>query len=145
MWKCPKCGRDFKNKNQTHYCSLKPASIDEYIAQAPEEHREILQRVRQTIRKAAPDSTEKISWDMPTFWQGENLIHFAAFKNHLGLYPGEDSVNAFSQRLTLEGIKFNKGTINLPWNKPVQYKLIADITRYCVMKVKSVRGTPALS
>jgi len=130
MWICPKCGRDFKNTNQSHYCSLKPADIDEYIAQAPEERREILQRVRQTIREAAPGCTEKISWDMPAFYQGENLIHFAAFKNHLGLFPGEDGVNAFARRLHDEGYKFNKGTIQLPWNKPMPYELIADITRY---------------
>jgi uncharacterized protein YdhG (YjbR/CyaY superfamily) len=130
MWICPKCGRDFKHTNQSHYCSSKPADIDEYIAQAPEEHREILQRVRQTIREAAPGCVEKISWDMPTFFQGENLIHFAAFKNHLGLYPGEDGVSAFARRLQDEGCKFNKGTIQLPWNKPMPYELIADITRY---------------
>jgi uncharacterized protein YdhG (YjbR/CyaY superfamily) len=134
MWTCPKCGRLFKNTNQSHYCSSKPADIDQYIAQSPEERREILQRVRQTIREAAPGCTEKISWDMPTFFQGENLIHFAVSKNHLGLYPGEDGVNAFARRLQDEGYKFNKGTIQLPWNKPIPYELIAEITRYRVMK-----------
>ena len=77
---------------------------------------------------------EKISWDMPTFWQGENLIHFAAFKNHLGLYPGEDGVKAFSERLTAEGYKFSKGAIQIPWNKPIPYGLIADLTRYRVSR-----------
>jgi len=132
MWICQKCGRGFKNVNQSHYCSTKPADIDEYIAKEPEERREILQRVRKTIREAAPGCIERISWDMPAFWQGENLIHFASFKNHLGLYPGEDGVNAFARRLEDEGYKFNKGTIQLPWNKPMPYDLIADITLYRV-------------
>ena len=136
MWICPDCGRAFKNTNQSHYCACAPASIDGYIAQAPEEHREILRRVKETIRSAAPECTEKISWDMPTFWQGENLIHFAAFKNHLGLYPGEDGVNAFSERLTAEGYTFTKGAIQIPWNRPMPYNLIAEITQYRVLQAK---------
>jgi len=112
-------------------------TIEEYIAQAPEEHREVLRRVRETILAAAPDCTEKISWDMPTFWQGENLIHFAAFKNHLGLYPGEDGVKAFSERLAAEGYKFSKGAIQFPWTRPIPYELIADVTRYRVSRALS--------
>jgi uncharacterized protein YdhG (YjbR/CyaY superfamily) len=133
MWKCPNCGRSFKNTNQSHYCSSAPTAIEEYIERAPEQYREILRRVRETIRAAAPDCMEKISWDMPTFWQGENLIHFAAFKNHLGLYPGEDGVKAFSERLTAEGYKFSKGAVQIPWSKPMPYELIADVTRYRVL------------
>ena len=136
MWKCPNCGRSFKKTNQDHYCASAPATIDEYMEQAPEEYREILRRVRKTIRAAAPECMEKISWDMPTFWQGENLIHFAAFKKHLGLYPGEDGVKAFSERLTAEGYKFSKGTIQIPWNRPIPYELIADVTRYRVSCIK---------
>ena len=95
-----------------------------------------MRRVRETIRAAAPDSTEKMSWQMPTFWQGENLIHFAVFKNHLGLYPGEDGVAAFAKRLEDEGCKFSKGAIQIPWSKPMPYELIADIARYRVQKAK---------
>ena len=130
MWTCPDCGRSFKNTNQSHYCTSPPSSIDEYISRVPEEHRETLQRVRETILSSAPGCKEKISWDMPAIWRGENLIHFAAFKNHLGLYPGEDGVRAFSERLSAEGYKFSKGTIQIPWSKPIPYELIAEITRY---------------
>jgi len=136
MWECPNCGRSFRNANQSHYCSSKPETIDDYIGQVPEEHREALRRVRETIRASAPDCVEKIAWDMPTFWQGENLIHFAAFGKHLGLYPGEDGVNAFSERLAAEGFKFSKGAIQIPWNKPIPYGLIAEITQFRVLQSK---------
>lgn len=111
MWKCPKCGRTFQNTNQDHYC-VKVDTIDAYIDMQAEEVRPLLQSVRQTIRSAAPDATEKISWQMPTFWQGENLIHFAAFKKHIGLYPGDEAVVAFEDRLV--DYKHSKGAIQLP-------------------------------
>ena len=135
MWECPNCGRSFRNKNQSHYCTSKPDTIDVYIKEAPQERREVLHRVREAIRASAPDAVEKISWDMPTFWQGENLIHFAVFKNHLGLYPGEDGVKAFSERLSSMGFKFSKGAVQIPWNKPMPYDLIKEITKYRVSKV----------
>jgi uncharacterized protein YdhG (YjbR/CyaY superfamily) len=109
MWKCPKCGREFKNTEQDHSC-VKPNSI------------------RETIRAAAPEATEKIAWRMPTFWQGENLIHFAAFKQHIGLYPGGEATAAFADRLA--GYKTRKGTIQLPLGKPIDYELITDIVRW---------------
>ncbi len=127
MWKCPKCGRTFKNTEQDHFC-LKPNSIDEYIAAQPEDVRPLLQSIRGTIRAAAPEAIEKIAWRMPTFWQGENLIHFAAFKKHIGLYPGGEATAAFADRLT--GYKTSKGAIQLPFGKPIDYKLIADIVRW---------------
>ena len=80
MWICEKCGREFKNTNQDHYCG-KIETIDQYITEQPEGMRPILHKIHEVIRAAAPDAAEKISWRMPTFWQGENLIHFAAFRN----------------------------------------------------------------
>ncbi|OPX89875.1 MAG: hypothetical protein A4E53_01390 [Pelotomaculum sp. PtaB.Bin104] len=108
----------------------KPAytTIDEYIALFPENVRDILEQVRSTIRKAAPDAKEKISWQMPTFWQNENLVHFAAAKNHIGLYPGESGVRVFADKLT--GYKTSKGAIQFPLSEPIPYDLIAEITRF---------------
>ena len=131
MWKCPKCGREFKNTEQDHFC-VKPNSIDEYIAAQPEDVRPLLQSIRETIRAAAPEATEKISWQMPTFWQGENLIHFAAFKKHIGLYPGGEATAEFAERLA--GYKTSKGTIQLPLDKPIDYQLITDIVRWRVKR-----------
>ena len=135
MWECPTCGRSFKNTNQSHYCS-KADSIDEYIKRVPPEHREILQSVRETIKKAAPDCIEKISWGMPTFYQGENLIHFAVHKTHLGLYPGDEAVVKFKTQLDNLGLIVNKGTIQIPFSIPMPYKLLTDITKYRVKQAK---------
>lgn len=131
MWKCLKCGREFKNTEQDHFC-VKPNNIDEYIAAQPEDVRPLLQSIREAIRAAAPEATEKISWQMPTIWQGENLIHFAAFKKHIGLYPGGEATSEFSGRLT--GYKTSKGAIQLPLSKPIDYELITDIVRWRVKR-----------
>lgn len=105
-------------------------TIDEYIAAQWEEIQPILRQVRQVIRSAAPEAEEKISWRMPTFWQGENLIHFAAFRHHLGVYPGDLSLNPFEDRL--EGLRRSKGAIQFPYDKDIDFELIADITTWRV-------------
>ena len=139
MWKCPKCGREFRNTEQDHFC-VKPNSIDEYIAAQPEDVQFRLQKIRETIRAAAPGAIEKISWRMPTFRQGENLIHFAAFKKHIGLYPGGEATSEFAERLA--GYKTSRGAIQLPLDKPVDYELIADIVRWRVNR--KAKGSDAL-
>lgn len=105
-------------------------TIDEYIARFPHEVGDILEQVRKTIRKAAPEAEEKISWQMPTFWQNGNLVHFAAAKNHLGFYPGESGVRVFAHQLT--GYKTSKGAIQFPLSQPIPYDIIGEITRFRV-------------
>lgn len=134
MWTCPKCGREFANTNQDHFCA-KVSAIDEYIAAQPAEIQPTLQSIRETIRAAAPDATERMSWQMPTFRQGENIIHFAAFKKHIGLYPSGEAVGVFAERLA--GYKTSKGAIQLPLGRPVDHKLIADIVRW---RVENLNG-----
>lgn len=138
MWKCPKCGREFKNTNQDHYCGG-ISTIDEYIAAQPVGVQSLLQAVRETIRAAAPDAVEKTSWQMPTFWQGENIVHFAAFKKHIGLFPGGEAVGVFADRL--EGYKTSKGTIQFPLGKPIDHNLIGDIVRWRVEQAKGGKST----
>ena len=87
--------------------------IDKYIAEQPETLQVLLLNVRLAIRQALPDATEKLSWAMPTFWQGRNLIHFAAQKNHLGIYPGAEAMKHFAPRLT--DYKTSKGAIQFPY------------------------------
>lgn len=111
------------------------ATIDEYIALFPEHIQDILEKVRQTIRQEAPQAKEKISWQMPTFWQKENLVHFAAAKNHIGLYPGESGVRVFADKLV--NYKTSKGAIQFPVSEPIPYELIGDITRF---RVKEAEG-----
>ena len=130
MWQCPKCKREFKNTNQSHYCT-KAESIDDYIAMQAAEAQPGMRKVCEVIREAAPECTEIISCHMPTFKQGsKNLIQFAAHKNHLGFYPSDDAVNAFAELLSIERYKFNKGCIHFPWSKPMPYELISQITQY---------------
>jgi uncharacterized protein YdhG (YjbR/CyaY superfamily) len=127
MYQCSKCGKELRNENQSHFC-IKHNTIDEYIAEQSAEIQPLLHKIRETIREAAPDVKEKISWRMPTFWQGENLIHFAVFQKHIGIYPGDLTHAPFDERLT--GYHRTKGAIQFPLGKPIDYNLIADITRW---------------
>lgn len=92
MWTCPKCGRAFKRQEQSHYCGKAPETVDGYIAAQPEEVRGYLKEIRKVLCAALPEAEERISWSMPTFWKGHNVIQFAGFKNHVGLYPGPEVV-----------------------------------------------------
>ena len=140
MWKCPRCGREFTKTNQSHYCGDIPINIDAYIAAQPEDVQSILVKVREAIRTAAPDAVERISWNMPTFYQGENLIHFCVHKKHLGIYPG--ALDRFPDDLTkrLSVYKTTKGAIQLPYDKPIDYELIADIARWRVAIVEGAQN-----
>ena len=129
MWTCPKCGRSFRNCNQSHYCGKAPQTIGEYILGQPEEVQPILRQLQEAIHTAIPEAKEKIYWSMPTFWKGCNLIQFAASQKHIGLYPGPEAVEAFADRLT--AFPTSKGTIRLPLNQPMPLELIADIARWC--------------
>lgn len=129
MWVCPKCGRSFKNTNQGHYCGKAPGSIEEYIASQPKEVQSYLRQVNAAIKAGLPEAKEKISWSMPTYWKGCNLIQFAAAKKHIGLYPGPEAVEAFSEQL--KEYKTSKGTIQLPYDKPLPMELITEIADWC--------------
>lgn len=129
QWTCPLCGRRFNNRNQSHYCTHKPQTIEEYIALQSKEIQPYLVRLDEIIRKALPDTERKISWSMPTYWRKRNLIQFASFKNHIGLYPGPEAVAYFSERLA--GYKTSKGAIQIPYGKQLPEELVADIAAWC--------------
>ncbi|HSD70384.1 MAG TPA: DUF1801 domain-containing protein, partial [Woeseiaceae bacterium] len=97
-------------------------SVDTYIATFPVAVRERLELVRQTIRKVVPEAQEKISYGIPTFTLDGNLIHYAAFRNHIGIYPGSAAIKAF--RKDLAAYKTSKGTIQLPADAPIPCALI---------------------
>lgn len=128
MWKCPKCGREFKNKDQSHYCGEKPKTIDEYILSQDADKQEDLLYIRQILRDALPEAEERISWSMPTFWKKHNILHFAASKGHIGLYPGPKAVLHFAKEL--QDYKTDKGTIRIPYGK-VDATLIEKIAKWC--------------
>ncbi len=106
------------------------STIDEYIAQYPPEVQARLQALRQCIREAAPEATEKISWAMPTYYLKGNLVHFAAAKHHIGLYPGASGVEVFLPELG--GYKTSKGAIQLPMDKPLPLELVRRIVLFRV-------------
>lgn len=105
-------------------------SIDEYILQFPHEIQETLQTLRKVIKEAAPQSEEKISWRMPTFVLHGNLVHFAAFKNHIGFYPGANGIDTFKNEIS--EYKCSKGGVQFPIKKPMPYELISRIVKFRV-------------
>ena len=105
-------------------------SIDEYIAQFPADVQGKLIEFRRVIIEAAPDATEKITYEMPTFFLYKNLVRFAAFKNHIGFYPAPSGIEAFKDELT--AYKNSKGAIQFPIDKPLPLDLIARITAFRV-------------
>ncbi len=127
-WKCPKCGREFSKQGQSHYCG-KPQTIDEYIASQDEAVRPKLAEIRAILRSALPEAQERLSWSMPTYWKGKNIIHFAASKKHLGLYPGGEATTVFADELA--GFDVSKGTIRLPYDKELPADLIRKIAGWC--------------
>ena len=109
----------------------KCATIDEYFAGFPAEIQIILETIRDTIQKAAPGATEAISYMIPTFKFHGNLVHFAAFKNHIGFYPGAAGIKEFEKKLV--AYNTSKGTVQFPLGMPVPLDLIAEITKYRVI------------
>lgn len=110
----------------------KAKDIDEYIADFPPDVQLMLQKVRTVIRKAAPHAEEAIKYQMPTFVQNGNLIHFAGYKNHIGLYPGSKPVEEFKDELSR--YETSKGTVRFPLDKPIPVSLISKITKFCVKR-----------
>lgn len=108
----------------------KVETIDEYIAGYPAEIQNKLEQIRALISKHAPGAEEAMSYGIPTFKLNGNLVHFAAFKNHLGFYPGATGVEAFKD--VLGGFETSKGTIQFPLDKPIPVKLIRDIVTFRV-------------
>lgn len=105
-----------------------PKNIDEYIAGFPPEIQEKLEKIRLTIRKAAPKAEEAIKYMMPTFTLNGNLVHFAAFKNHIGFYPAPKGIEAFKEELSAyEG---GKGTVRFPLGEPIPFALISKIVKF---------------
>ncbi|MDX1379459.1 MAG: DUF1801 domain-containing protein [Anaerolineales bacterium] len=109
---------------------MKFTTVDEYILSLPEETQKILEEIRATIKAAAPDAEEKISYQMPTFYLKGNLIHFAAYKNHIGIYPTPSGTEAFKKQLS--NYQAGKGSIRLPINEPIPLKLISQIVKFRV-------------
>ena len=105
-----------------------PKDIDDYIAGFPADVQKILQKIRATIHKAAPKAEEAIKYQIPTFVQNGNLIHFAAYKNHIGVYPAPRGVAEFKDEVA--GYEGGKGTLRFPLDEPIPYDLISRIVKF---------------
>jgi len=108
-----------------------PSTITAYIASFSKETQEILEQVRETIQKAAPDATEAIKYAIPTFMlNGKNLVHFAGFKNHIGFYATPTGHEAFQEELSR--YKQGKGSVQFPMDEPIPLELISRIVQFRV-------------
>ena len=105
-------------------------NIDDYIGTFPKGIQDILEKIRQTIRDAAPKAKESISYQMPTFKLNGNLVHFAAFQKHIGFYPTPLGVEKFKEELSQ--YKTSKGAIQFPLNKPIPYDVVKKIVEFRV-------------
>ncbi len=111
-----------------------PQNIDEYIAGFPRNVQAILQEVRRTIKRAAPDAEEAIKYQIPTFVLSGNLVHFAAFQKHVGFYPTPSGIRAFKGELS----EYNsaKGSVQFPIDQPIPYDLIEKIVKFRVKETR---------
>jgi uncharacterized protein YdhG (YjbR/CyaY superfamily) len=107
-----------------------PENIDEYIAGFPGEIQKILEKLRETIRNAAPEAKETINYAVPTYKLNGNLVHFAGYKKHVGFYPTPSGITNFEKELS--GFETGKGSVKFPLNKPVPYDLVAEIVAFRV-------------
>jgi len=103
-----------------------PAAVDDYIAAFPADEQDVLRTIRETIRQAAPAATERLSYQMPTFFLGKVLVHYGAFKDHIGLYPPVREPE-FQDRI--RPYRNEKGNLRFPLDQPIPHALIADIVK----------------
>jgi uncharacterized protein YdhG (YjbR/CyaY superfamily) len=112
-----------------------PKDIDEYIAGFPRDVQEVLKRIRATIKRAAPDAEEAIKYRIPTFVLNENLVHFAAFKKHIGFYPTPSGIEEFKDELS--PYKSAKGSVQFPFDKAMPFGLIERIVKFRVKEARA--------
>jgi uncharacterized protein YdhG (YjbR/CyaY superfamily) len=110
-------------------------TVDEYIAIFPQEVQLILSNIRALIKELVPEATEKISYQMPTYYLKENLVHFAAFKKHIGFYPTPNGIEAFQEELSK--YKGAKGSVQFPLDQPIPYDLIRKIVLFRLEEVRN--------
>lgn len=110
--------------------SSQASSVDEYISGFPKNIQDILEQVRATVKKAAPGAEEAIKYAIPTLTLKGNLVHYAAFKNHIGFYPAPSGTEEFKTELS--AYKSGKGSVQFPLDKPMPLTLITKIVKFRV-------------
>ena len=127
MWKCPKCGREFKNTNQGHYCGKAPETVDEYIEQQIPKAKEHITNLRNIIKKCVPEVSEYIAWSMPYYEKTGQKISFAACKTYISFYLGAELIESFESELS--GFTVKKNALYLPYDKTLPEKAIENMVK----------------
>ena len=130
MWKCPKCGREFKRTNQSHYCGKAPETVLEYIDLQPSETHAHLTEMRTIVKNSVPNAKEYILWSMPYYEKDGNSISFSACKKHISFYAGVEAIEKFA--LDLTEFATRKNAIYFPYDKALPAKLIENIVKWCL-------------
>ncbi len=130
MWSCPKCGREFKRQNQSHYCGEAPQSVEEYISLQDEKCQDCLTDLVRLIREVAPDSAGSIKWSMPSFKGKAGSLQFSACKKWVSLYVGADVIELFREEL--EQYDHKKDALYLPYHKELERGLIGKVISWCL-------------
>ena len=129
MWTCPDCGRQFKRKNQNHFCRGAPKTVGEYIDRQPRDIREKLRDIARCFSDVLPQAEVRLSWGMPT-WKGrKNIVNLAVHKDSITIYAYEEAVARFSEGLA--DIPHEGGTIRLPLDRQPPLKLLGEIAAMC--------------
>jgi len=105
-------------------------SVEKYMKQFPQEVQDILHEIRSLVRKEAPEATERIAYGLPTFYLNGNLVHFGAYRNHIGLYPTSSAIRKFEDQL--QKYAHAKGSVQFPLDRPIPYALIRRIVAFRV-------------
>ncbi len=116
---------------------ITPKNMDDYIDRHPKEIRRLLNQMRRTIQKAAPQAKETISYRIPTFTLNGNLVHFGAFKDHIGFFPTSSGISAFDKQLS--AYKTSRGTVQFPFDKPLPLALVSRIVKFRVKESENKR------
>jgi uncharacterized protein YdhG (YjbR/CyaY superfamily) len=109
--------------------------FETYFAAFPQQTQDMLREMYDVVKAVLPEAQEKISYGMPCFYQKQNVVYFAAFKNHIGFYPTSSGVKAFENELV--GLKFSKGAIQFPLDKAIPEKLIQKIVLYRLEEIET--------
>lgn len=128
MWVCPKCKREFKRVNQSHYCGKAPETVSEYIALQDPEIQARLTELRNLIQSSGKDIKEGIAWSMPIYKKENRAISFAACQKHISFYIGEEAIETFKARLPEFAIR--KNAVYLPYDKTLPAAVIRDIVTW---------------
>jgi len=138
MWVCPKCGREFKRKNQGHYCGEAPKTVAAYIDAQPVEAQPHLTALAALIRDSVPGVRERIAWSMPTYEQAGGSLSFAACKDHVSLYVGSEALEKFAAELC--GFSTKKSALYLPYSQTLPEDLLRELIKSCFAQAGSSGG-----